>query len=157
LGDLLWPLVAVFGLSWIVGQFDHFMTVMRYVASAIFAVMGFLLIRNAGRPIPTDSKLTRPGRWAGFAAGVAVILGNPKAILFYMGVLPGFFDLRHVNGIDIGIIAGASMAIPLAGNLLLAALIGRARRLLTSPAVLYRINIAAGVLLILVGLIIASI
>ena len=41
-----------------------------------------------------DSRLTRPGRWAGFAAGVAAVIGNPKAILFYMGVLPGFFDLR---------------------------------------------------------------
>ena len=27
--------------------------------------------------------------WAGFVAGLALILGNPKAILFYMGVLPG--------------------------------------------------------------------
>ena len=31
------------------------------------------------------------------AAGVAAVLGNPKAILFYMGVLPGFFDLSKVK------------------------------------------------------------
>jgi threonine/homoserine/homoserine lactone efflux protein len=30
--------------------------------------------------------------WAGFISGVLIILGSPKAILFYMGVLPGFFD-----------------------------------------------------------------
>jgi hypothetical protein len=35
--------------------------------------------------------------WAGFLAGLAVILGNPKAILFYMGMLPGFFDLRALT------------------------------------------------------------
>ena len=28
---------------------------------------------------------------AGLLAGILVILGNPKAILFYIGILPGFF------------------------------------------------------------------
>jgi threonine/homoserine/homoserine lactone efflux protein len=26
-----------------------------------------------------------------FSVGVAAVIGNPKAILFYMGALPGFF------------------------------------------------------------------
>jgi threonine/homoserine/homoserine lactone efflux protein len=83
-----------------------------------------------------------------------VIVGNPKAILFYMGVLPGFFDLRTVTVWDIVVICGMSMAIPLMGNLALAAMIGRARALLTSPEALARVNRVAGALLILVGLVI---
>jgi threonine/homoserine/homoserine lactone efflux protein len=90
--------------------------------------------------------------WAGFAAGVAVIVGNPKAILFYMGVLPGFFDLAVITAWDIAAICALSMAIPLAGNLALALMIDRARRLLKSPAALTRVNRVAGGLLILVGL-----
>ena len=154
IGDLLWPLVAVFGLAWIVEQWGDFMTVMRYVAAAIFVIMGWLLIRHAGQPISTDSRLTRPGRWAGFMAGLAAILGNPKAILFYMGVLPGFFDLRHVTAPDIVVIAVVSMSVPLIGNLFIAALVGRARGLLKSPGTLRRINISAGALLIAVGVVI---
>ena len=154
IGDLLWPLVAVFGLAWIVEQWGDFMTVMRYVAAAIFVIMGWLLIRHAGQPISTDSRLTRPGRWAGFMAGLAAILGNPKAILFYMGVLPGFFDLRHVTAPDIVVIAVVSMSVPLIGNLVIAALVGRARGLLKSPGTLRRINISAGALLIAVGVVI---
>ena len=154
IGDLLWPLVAVFGLAWIVEQWGDFMTVMRYVAAAIFVIMGWLLIRHAGQPISTDSRLTRPGRWAGFMAGLAAILGNPKAILFYMGVLPGFFDLRHVTAPDIVVIAVVSMSVPLIGNLIIAALVGRARGLLKSPGTLRRINISAGALLIAVGVVI---
>ena len=155
LGDLVWPLVAIFGLSWIVDQWGAFMTVMRYVAAAIFVLMGGLLIRHAGQPVPTDGRLTRPGRWAGFSAGVAAILGNPKAILFYMGVLPGFFDLRHVTGPDIAVIAAASMTVPLVGNLFLAALVSQARGLLKSPRALWRMNVGAGGLLIAVGAMIA--
>ncbi len=156
LGDLLWPLVAVFGLSWIVDQWGAFMTVLRWVAAAVFVGMGWLLIRHAGQPVAADGRLTRPGRWAGFSAGVAAILGNPKAVLFYMGVLPGFFDLRHVTATDVAMIAASSMIVPLLGNLALAAAVGRARNLLKSPGALRRINLTAGGLLIAVGLLIAA-
>lgn len=155
IGDALWPLVAIYGLTWIVTQFSQFMAAMHWVAAITFVVMGILLIRNAGRGISSDSRLTKPGLWAGFATGVAVVVGNPKAILFYMGVLPGFFDLTRVTAPDIAAIIALSVAIPLTGNLALAASIDRARRLLTSPAALRRMNLTAGVLMIVVGITIA--
>jgi threonine/homoserine/homoserine lactone efflux protein len=153
-GDFLWPLLAILGVTWLVSVWGGFLETLKWVAAGIFLWMGWLLIRHAGAPIASDGRLTRPGMWAGFAAGVAVIIGNPKAILFYMGVLPGFFDLRTVTGWDIVVICGMSMAIPLVGNLALAAMIGRARALLTSPDALARVNRVAGALLILVGLVI---
>jgi threonine/homoserine/homoserine lactone efflux protein len=153
-GDLLWPLLAILGVSWIVSVWAGFLTVLRWVAAGIFLVMGGLLIRHAGRPIAADGRLTRPGMWAGFAAGVAVIVGNPKAVLFYMGMLPGFFDLRTVGWPDIAAICAVSMGVPLLGNLVLAGIVDRARRLLTSPSALARVNRVAGGLLILVGLVI---
>ncbi len=154
LGDLLWPFLAILGVSWILTIFESFMTVMRWVACATFLIMGFLIIRNAGKTIGEDSRLTRPGMMAGFLAGVAVIVGNPKAILFYMGMLPGFFDVTSLTWADIAVICLVSMSIPLAGNLALAWFIGQARGLLTSPAALRRTNIIAGALLIGVGLVI---
>lgn len=153
-GDFLWPLLAILGVTWLVSVWGGFLETLKWVAAGIFLWMGWLLIRHAGAPIASDGRLTRPGMWAGFAAGVAVIVGNPKAILFYMGVLPGFFDLRTVTVWDIVVICGMSMAIPLMGNLALAAMIGRARTLLTSPEALARVNRVAGALLILVGLVI---
>lgn len=154
IGDAVWPVLAVFGVAWVVSVFDGFMTVLRYVASLIFLAMGVSLILRRHRSIAADSRLTRPGMWAGFAAGVAVILSNPKAILFYMGVLPGFFDLTRVTGGDLAAIVAISMVVPLAGNLVLALFLDRARRLLTSPAALSRTNVTAGVLLVGVGLVI---
>jgi threonine/homoserine/homoserine lactone efflux protein len=153
-GDLLWPLLAILGVTWLVSVWGGFLEALKWVAAGIFLWMGWLLIRNAGAPISSDGRLTRPGMWAGFAAGVAVIVGNPKAILFYMGVLPGFFDLRVVTAWDIVVICAMSMAIPLIGNLAMATMIDRARRLLTSPEALARVNRVAGALLILVGLVI---
>lgn len=153
-GDVLWPLLAVLGVSWIVSVYADFMTVLRLVAAVTFLVMGYLVIRNADKTIASDSRLTRPGMWAGFLAGLAVILGNPKAILFYMGVLPGFFDLTALTVVDIALICFLSFLIPLIGNLILAVFIGKARAILSSPTALRRTNITAGILLIGVGLII---
>ncbi|MFN3971514.1 MAG: LysE family translocator [Gemmobacter sp.] len=155
LGDVLWPLVAIFGLSWIAGSYGAFIAAMKWVAVGIFMVMGGLLIRHAGTPISTDSRLTRPGAWAGFAAGIAAILGNPKAILFYMGVLPGFFDLSRVTGPDVAAILLVSTAIPLVGNLVFAGMIDRVRGLVSSPSALRRMNLTAGWLLVAVAGVIA--
>jgi len=153
-GDVLWPFLAILGVSWVVSVFGGFMTVLKWVASAMFLIMGLLVIRNADKTIAADSRLTRPGMWAGFAAGVAVILGNPKAILFYMGVLPGFFDLTQLTARDIAVIVSLSMLVPLIGNLCFSMFIDRARRLLTSPRALRRTNLVAGSLLVVVGLVI---
>ncbi|GIT86544.1 MULTISPECIES: LysE family translocator [Roseobacter] len=153
-GDILWPLVAVLGISWILSVFDVFMAVLRWVACGVFIVMGIALIRHARQSISADSRLTKPGVSAGFAAGVIAILGNPKAVLFYMGVLPGFFDLRDVTAVDVTVIIAASVCIPLIGNLILAACVGRIRSIITRPRTLERINIISGVLLILVGVLI---
>ncbi|EEB84451.1 LysE family translocator [Roseobacter sp. GAI101] len=154
IGDMLWPLVAVLGISWILSVFDVFMLGMRWLACGVFLLMGALLIRHSGAKISSDSRLTRPGAWSGFAAGLLAILGNPKAVLFYIGVLPGFFDLRAITWVDVAAIIAVSVTIPLLGNLAIAAFVGKIRGLMTNTDTLKRINIVAGCLLILVGLLI---
>jgi threonine/homoserine/homoserine lactone efflux protein len=155
IGDIVWPLAAIFGLAWIVSVYAGFMEVLRWVAVGMFLVMGLQLIRHAERRISADSRLTRPGRWSGFLAGVVAILANPKAILFYMGMLPGFFDLTRITLPDIAAILAISVAIPMAGNLVVAGMIGRVRALLRSPSALARTNRVAGVLMIAVAAVIA--
>ena len=154
IGDALWPLLAILGMSWVATEFEGLTVVLKFVASAFFLWLGWTIIRTSDMQIAADTRLTRPGMWAGFVAGVIVILANPKAILFYMGMLPGFFDLRALTAPDIGVIVGLSMAVPFFGNLVLASFIGKLRALLTSPTALKRLNVSAGVLLILVAAII---
>lgn len=155
IGDIFWPLVAVLGVTWLVSEFAGFMDVLQWVAVVVFVTMGILLIRNADHALDANSRLTRPGMWAGFVAGLAVILGNPKAVLFYMGVLPGFFDLTQVTTIDMLAICTLSFVVPLVGNLVLAASVDRVRGLLKSPGAVRRMNVIAGWLLICVGVVIA--
>ncbi len=152
LGDLLWPLSAILGLSWIHSVYGDILSLLRWVAAAVFLGMGILLIRKKPQAPGTDSRLTRPGIWAGFSVGVAAVVGNPKAILFYMGALPGFFDLSRLTAPDITAIILISALVPMAGNLALALFLDRARQLLSSPKIIHRLNLASGIMLIGVAL-----
>jgi threonine/homoserine/homoserine lactone efflux protein len=152
LGDLIWPLAAILGLSWIESSYGDVLAILRWVAAAIFLAMGVMLIRKPAASMTADSRLTRPGLWAGFSVGVAAVIGNPKAILFYMGALPGFFTLEALGAPDIAAIIALSALIPMAGNLGLALFLDRARQLLSSPDSVRRLNVTSGVLLIGVGL-----
>lgn len=152
LGDLIWPLAAILGLSWIESSYGDVLAILRWVAAAIFLVMGAMLIRKPATDLSADSRLTRPGLWSGFSVGLAAVIGNPKAILFYMGALPGFFTLDTLGTVDIAAIIALSALIPMAGNLGLALFLDRARRLLSSPESVRRLNVTSGLLLIGVGL-----
>ena len=155
LGDLIWPMAAIFGLTWILSVYGDFLHLLRWFAAVVFAVMGILLIRKPAVAPTTDSRMTRPGMLAGFVVGIAAVIGNPKAILFYMGVLPGFFDLSKVKPLDIAAILAISALIPMLGNLCLALFLDRARRLLSSPENIRKMNLVSGLLLIGVGAAIA--
>ena len=154
IGDILWPIIAILGLSWVAMQYDGLLDLLKYVATLIFFVLGFSLISNPDQAVNSDNRLTRPGQLAGFIAGVAIILSNPKASLFYIGVLPGFFDLSRVTLLDIVAICTISAVLPFLGNLTLSIMVDRVRHLLSSPATLRKVNIISGILLILVGVII---
>ncbi|TMV94235.1 LysE family translocator [Thioclava sp. BHET1] len=154
-GDILWPALAILGVSWLVQEFSYFLIVLRWVAVAVFVVMGILLIRHAEMKISQDSRLTRPGKWAGFIAGLIVIIGNPKAILFYMGILPGFFPIATMTWADIALVSLISAIVPLAGNLVLASFVDRIRNFVASRGKLARLNRIAGALMIAVGVLIA--
>jgi threonine/homoserine/homoserine lactone efflux protein len=154
LGDLLWPLAAILGLNWVHNVYGDILGLLRWAAAVIFVVMGIMLLWAPNDALTSDSRMTKPGLWAGFSVGVAAVVGNPKAILFYMGALPGFFDLSRVTAIDTGLIIAVSAGVTLGGNLVLALFLGQARALLSSPTALRRMNIGSGVMLIGVGLVI---
>ena len=154
-GDVIWPLVTIFGISYLVSIYADFMMVLKIFGAIIFVFMGLQLVRKPVAAFSTsESKLTRPGMWPGFVAGLLVILSNPKAILFYMGVLPSFFDFRTITAWDILAICLISLVVPLFGNVVLALMVDRMRVFLASPTAVRKLNLISGVALISVGLLI---
>ena len=139
------------GVGVLVSLNAHFLNYLAFIAAIIFFVMGFMLIRHADLQPARLTRLTRQGFLAGFCAGALIIISNPKAILFYMGVLPGFFDLRAITLADALAVSFVSMGIPFCGNIMLGLMVGTSRSILDTPKNLKRLNITSGILLIGVG------
>lgn len=154
LGDFIWPLAAMAGVSVLVSLNANFLDILALIAVVIFFTMGAMLIRHADTPPERLSRLTRAGFLAGFSAGLLVIIGNPKAMLFYMGVLPGFFDLSGITMTDALLISLVSMVVPFTGNLVLGVMVEKSLGWLNTPGRIKRLNTVSGVLLIGVGIVI---
>lgn len=155
IGDAFWPLVTILGLASLIALYPEVLSAIRYAGSVVFLWMGVGLLRKSGRLGRADEGLMRHGKWASFTAGILAILGNPKAILFYIGLLPGFFDIAALTPLDIVLICLISLGVPLLGNLSLGLMIHRLRGFLSSPEAVRRINIGSGVALICVACFIA--
>ena len=155
---MIWPLLAMLGIGVVAGVWANFLLVLRYAGAAILVLMGVQLIRRAeaaGLAV-AGGGLGRESGWAAFSAGLMVIAGNPKAILFYMGVLPGFFDFRRLtpagHGGDLpGVGAGAVRWATSAGR---RSSPGRGGGW-PNPVAMRRTHVAAGVALVAVGVAIA--
>ena len=80
--------------------------------------------------LQAPDQLTKAGFLPGFVARLLVIIGNLKKILFYIGILPGFFDVTRVTTLDIAFVGLVPAAVPFCGNIILAVMLDRASLLI---------------------------
>ena len=152
LGDMLWPFVVYFSLSLLISLYSDILLIFRYVASFVLILMGLQIIYLRNKTVSEDHRLTKSGFIAGFYAGFIAVTANPKASLFYMTLLPGFFNFELIGIIDVCLISLLSFSIPMIGNILMILFVAKVRSLLSSPYALRMTNLISGILLIFVGI-----
>ena len=151
LGDMLWPFVVYFSLSILISLYSDILLIFRYVASFVLILMGLQIIYLRNKTVSEDHRLTKSGFIAGFYAGFIAVTANPKASLFYMTLLPGFFNFELIGIIDVCLISLLSFSIPMIGNILMILFVAKVRSLLSSPYAVRMTNLIAGILLVFVG------
>ena len=154
LGDLLWPIVVYFGLGVLISLYSDILIIIRYLAAIILVIMGVQTILASRKGIEANNKLTKSGFFAGFSAGLIAVTANPKATLFYITLLPSFFNFSEIGLTDLVIISGTSFVVPMTGNVLMILFLTKARSFLASPNAVRITNIISGALLICVGIVI---
>ena len=83
-GSLLWFTVAAAGLAALASAFGVLFTVIRYAGAIYLVYLAWKFWTAPARPF--DAADTSPeGRWSLFLAGAAINLGNPKAVVFFLG------------------------------------------------------------------------
>ena len=142
-GALVWLAVAVAGLAAIAAAFAPILVVVRYAGAAYLMWLAWKLWTA---PIKAPAEGGAPADSKGlFLTGLAINLGNPKAIVFFLALLPSVIDLNASTPATFGGLAAAVTIIlcGVFGIYTLAAL--RMRRLFTSPRALRLVNRGSGV------------
>lgn len=146
LGDVVYLAAAVLGLTYIASAFGTIFIVLKYVGAAYLIYMAWGFWR---RGITAEKIAARRAEsaWNSFAAGFLVTLSNPKVMVFYLALLPTFFDLRTVTIVDFFVLIAVTFAVLLCVLLPYISLAGRARTLLQTPKALKAMNRFAAVCL----------
>lgn len=101
LGDLIFILLAIVGLSVVADTLGSLFMVIKYLGAAYLLWLGYTLITsNGASSISVDKSVKQQNLFASFAAGLILTLGDIKAIIFYASFLPVFVNLSTVQTPD---------------------------------------------------------
>ena len=144
IGDVVWLTIAILGLAAVAQTFQGVFEVIKYAGAAYLLYLAYRLwtAPAAAHAVEAETSRERPLRL--FLGGLAVTMGNPKVMVFYLALLPTLLDVAGVTVIGYAELVAVTLgvlAVVFAGYVLLAA---RARRLFTSPRALRLVNRGTG-------------
>jgi threonine/homoserine/homoserine lactone efflux protein len=147
LGDLVWLAVAILGLAVVAQTFHEVFLVIKYVGAAYLVYLAYRMWTAPVAPHDVAADRRREGRGRLFLAGLALTLGNPKVVAFYLALLPNLIDLTRVGFLGYVELASVSIVIlTLVFGVYIAAA-ARARALFRSPRALRLLNRAGGTMM----------
>ncbi len=144
IGDIVWLTFAVLGLAVVAQTFHEVFLVIKYLGAAYLL---YLAWRLWTAPVDAAEMRAQPLRErpvALFRGGLAVTMGNPKVMVFYLALMPNLLDIRSITVLGYAELVAITLAIltvVFGSYVMLAA---RARRLLTSPRAMRLVNRGTG-------------
>lgn len=155
-GCIVWGIAALAGIAALVHAAPWMLVVMRWAGAAYLLWLGVNDLLSARRSTP-DSELADPGSGlAVWRSGFLTNLLNPKVVLFYLAVLPGFVPAGATAPLWGALLIGIHVGAGLAWLCLLAWLAARATGRFARPSAARRTGrLVSGVVLVTVGAAIA--
>lgn len=140
LGDLILMTLAVLGLAVVAHTFRDVFLVVRCAGAAYLFWMAWKIWRVPVRSIELPDRPVAKDSWGAFFSSFSLTLSNPKAILFFLSIMPLLINTSRV-GIDAYVVIAVIMAAILSPVLVLWAMLAdRARRLFRSQRAMARLN-----------------
>ncbi|MCA6093209.1 LysE family translocator [Streptomyces sp. SCA3-4] len=159
-GFLLWSTAAAAGLSAVLLASPTAYTALRIAGGIVLMYLGVKTLRTAINTTvattPTDKGERRTGFASGYLIGLSTNLGNPKAGVFAISVLPQFVTAKgpvFLSTVALGVVWALVSA---SWYMLLTWAVGRGRALISRPKVLRGLTVTTGVVLLGLGATVAA-
>ena len=139
LGDVVFLTVAVLGLSVIAAAFAGVFTLVK-LAGGLYLLYLAWKFWTAGVDPTRVERMGAQNAWVAGLSGLAVTLGNPKTVVFYLALLPNVIDLAAVTILDWALLSVLTMVILLVVMLPYTMLAAKLRSVFASATALRRLN-----------------
>lgn len=133
IGEAAWLAAAVAGLSVLAERLHLVFVAVKWAGIAYLA---FLAVRMWRAPVATAAEVAGepPGSaLARFGSGLALTLGNPKIMVFYVALLPSLLDIGSIGLADWALLTLVQVTVMAVTDLGWIALAARVRGLFRSP------------------------
>lgn len=148
LSDVIWLTLAVMGLAVLAQTFQGLFLAIKYLGAAYLLWLAWRFWTAPATSVSAAPLDVREGGFPAFMGGMMVGLANPKAMMFYLALVPGFIPLNAVTLFtfaELAFITFAVLVVIFSAYVFAAA---RARRLLTSPRALAVVNRATSAVMV---------
>jgi threonine/homoserine/homoserine lactone efflux protein len=138
-GEAIWLSAAIFGLGLLAATFQAAFMVLKYLGVAYLLWLAWKMwhasVPEEGATLPEpDSAL------ALFASGMAITLGNPKLMAFYLALLPAIIDINGVTVVGWLELVATMLVVLIAVDLAWVGAATAARQFLQSPRAVRLVN-----------------
>ncbi|HEV2529089.1 MAG TPA: LysE family translocator [Thermomicrobiales bacterium] len=144
LGEVIWLTMSMAGLVALAEAFHYAFVTLKWLGVAYLLWLAWKMWH--ARVEGEQASLPRKGsRLSMFGAGLALTMGNPKIMVFYVALLPSLIDISRFSLASWVIVSLVTVAVLAVVDLAWVALASRARALLRTPRALRVANrISAG-------------
>jgi len=148
LGDLILMSLSAFGLAVVAREMGGLFLIVKLAGAAYLVWLG---IRYWTAPVHALA-VTPSGARQGFLAQLALTLGNPKGIVFFVALMPTAIDLGRLNLAGYAQLVAATLMVIPTIELAYAALASQVRAFLTGVTARRRMNKGAAAIMIGAGI-----
>lgn len=132
IGEALWLTLAVFGLAALAQSFHLVFVAIKWLGIAYLLYLAYRMwtapVSVTGDTLPERGSAARL-----FFTGLAVTLGNPKIMMFYIALLPTIIDLTRLSLTGWVELVTTMLAVLVMIDLVWVAMAARARIMLSTP------------------------
>lgn len=139
LGDLVFLTAVVLGLAVVAQAFGTVFMIIKYAGAAYLAYLAYKIWTSG--MLKTDTEIgPKRSIFQSLVSGLLVTLGNPKAMIFYLALVPTLVDLTTITVTDYFELIGVTIVVLMAGTIPYIVLAAKAREFFRRPTALKRLN-----------------